>query len=181
MFFLLVRKQEKDLILLKRKASWFSSILWKACLLIGNQGDRPADNSNAVGLKLRETTCWHMSLSSWNAQVCALNLINNIWWQARIWIKQEGSQGAASRMWRKLHGSFSLGWLCLDRLQWPQTVATQNNVPAGPSTNTCGVQRLPLFFTDFHLVLENCISDGFLGVSSDSFPLCLFFLHGFYS
>ena len=44
--FFVGEETEKDLILLKLgRACWFSSILpWKACLLIDNQGDRPADN-----------------------------------------------------------------------------------------------------------------------------------------
>lgn len=44
--FFVGEETEKDLILLKPgRACWFSSILpWKACLLIDNQGDRPADN-----------------------------------------------------------------------------------------------------------------------------------------
>ena len=58
-----------------------------------------------------------------------------------------------------------------------QTVATQNNIPAGPSQIPVVSRDCLCFLTGFLLVLINCISEGFLGVSSDSFPLRLFFLH----
>ena len=75
--------------------------------------------------------------------------------------------------------ALSLGRLCLDRLQcrlWPHratSLLAQQQIPV--------VSRDSLCFSHWLLVLINCVSDGFLGVSSDSFPLCLFFLHAFYS
>ena len=75
--------------------------------------------------------------------------------------------------------ALSLGRLCLDRLQcrlWPHratSLLAQQQIPV--------VSRGSLCFSHWLLVLINCVSDGFLGVSSDSFPLCLFFLHAFYS
>ena len=75
--------------------------------------------------------------------------------------------------------ALSLGRLCLDRLQcslWPHratSLLAQQQIPV--------VSRDSLCFSHWLLVLINCVSDEFLGVSSDSFPLCLFFLHAFYS
>ena len=98
--------------------------------------------------------------------------------QAGIWIKQERRQGAASGMWRKLHGSFFR--TAVSRQAAMQPVATQSNVPVGPATNTCGVQRQPLFFSLTFSPYKLClrwISGGLIWLISPlSFLLTCFLL-----